>query len=81
MPENERTEPFNFSHSQPNRMTPGELTSLLMHVANMYPMQFITEMTFWYDAKFNRTNVDINSNGEKFPGQFDRPTTPGLPNG
>lgn len=69
-----------FTHVQPNYIGPSAISSLMTHVANMYPMQFIVEFLHEYDPVKNETAIRIVTTGEKFPGQFSRPTTPGLPN-
>lgn len=58
---------------QPNYISPGELRSLLEHIANMYPMQFIVEFLHSYDPKLNETAVRIVTTGERFPNQFAKP--------
>lgn len=68
-----------FTHVQPNHIAPGELSSLLNHIANMSPMQFIVEFEHYYDEGKNETAIRLVTTGEKFPGQFDKPSTPGLP--
>lgn len=62
-----------FTHCQPNHISPAELASLLHHIGNIHPMQFVVEMTHHYNKLTNETIVEIITTSEKFPGQFSYP--------
>lgn len=70
---NEHQQIREFQHAQPNHMSASELISLLQHVSNMYPTQFIVEMTYYYVTDSNTTLVDITTTGERFPNQYAKP--------